>query len=242
MGVSIMIPGTGPGTGPVLPAPLFDPGVSGFVHRYAAERLDTGTFSLWEDLAPGQIDITPGSSSVGALTVADDTGIRYVRVDNSASGTAQIEGQAGIAATTAATIAMMVRKPATTGTDWFAFGAGVRFQRPSNGAFRMEGYGTGGQGQINAGSSFTLNAWHLLIGVINTATPAAVSDGITSTSVTTPPFTQGSTYRSLAFMSVGGGTDVSIDIAHAIVWDRVLDTTERATVRTAFKAKFTALP
>lgn len=240
MSIKLSTRATPPGVGPIIPQPLFNPGVSGFTHRYAAERLSVGAFTAWPD-AVGNLPMVPGSSNVGALTVQEESGLKSVRVDNSTSGTALITTEAP-PTLTSFTVAMMVRKMATTGTDLFAYVGGARFLRPTNAAFRLEAPSPG-QGQLNTGAVFTLNAWHLLFAVVDGTAPAAAVDGTTTTAVTSPPFTPSpSSFRPLGFTAVGNASDTSVDIAEAIIWPSVLDSTQRAAVRAAFKARYSALP
>lgn len=67
-GIGIVIPGSGPGTGPIVPAALPSLGVSGYRHRYSGSRLgaDATAVASWPDSgsAPSPLSVPGGTGSI----------------------------------------------------------------------------------------------------------------------------------------------------------------------------------
>lgn len=243
-GVGILIPGYGPGTGPIIPSPLHPVGVDGYSRRYVAERLTDGNFpdTGWPNLGTFGSELSILNSSVGSVSKTTD-GPQYVTIDNGTSGAMMI-GDANVISATTRTFAMVYRLSARLGTDFLMFLPGVRVVCTGSGGttIRLEAIGTGAAGQINI-SSHSTGTWHLLIGVVDATSPVLQLNGTTSATVTNGPWSLGSASSNTRLQVTGNASsDQKLDVAELIVWDHALGSTEREVVRSALKAHYPILP
>ena len=243
-GVGILIPGNGPGTGPVIPSPLHSVGVEGYSRRYVAERLADGSFpdAGWQNLGTAGASFSILSGAVGSVSKTT-SGLQYVTIDNGTSGAMMI-GDASVAAATTRTFAMVYRLSSRVATDFLMFLPGVRIVCTGSGGvtIRMEAIGTGAAGQINI-SSHSIGTWHLLIGVIDMASPVLQLNGTTSTTITSGPWSLGTASSFTRLQVAGNATaDQKLDVAELIVWDQALGSTDRDAVRAALKAHYPVIP
>jgi hypothetical protein len=116
-GLRILIPTTGPGTGPVLPTPLHAYGRTDASHRYVAERLTGAVDSLvnvWVDEIGTANYVTP-SGATQTLTIKTEAGgFKSIAQPNATMTNAQTQRHDRPGVTGVRTIVQVVRFPNAT--------------------------------------------------------------------------------------------------------------------------------
>lgn len=242
MGIKFYTATPAPGTGPILPEPLHTVGVDGWTRRFAAERLSLGALTEWPD-AGGDPHALENTSTGGVVTVTDESGLRFVHMDNGNDGTLTRLGDGIAMPNSSYTLAMAFRKPVTSGTDIFLQFAGTAGSRLTNGSMRIQETGAGSDGTNALVAGLTLATWHLGMWVIDTGTNTGTVrlDG-TAVSTTGGTFVPGTTLRDLLVYAQGyTSIDIQMDIAEIVIWPTALTSGQQADVRTALKARYATL-
>lgn len=216
---------------PPLPNPAYDPGVSGFTHRYAPSLMseaDGTTISTLNDIV-GTHNLTNGGAGTRTVKVDATAGIKYLEVKG--TGSAAISAPAGTALSGPITVAMVVRMASAPNSA--ARVGPYQFYKAANG---WAGFydATGGTKAVDVSADA---GWHLITGTLNGTSTEWDYDGVVKGAggilgTSTPAVT-----------SVGGNsTDVATDLAELIIWPTALTTAQRATIRTNMKAQYPSLP
>lgn len=150
-GIGILIPGTGPGTGPILPAPLHEYGRTDATHRYVGARLgDLGSVvTEWRD-SIGTADLATPSGGTQLLTVAAGPVSKSVIQPNIAITLPQVQRLfTAPADTTIRTVVMVCKTPTVDGTRILWSGDLWKVARASNGQMGISPRsGSGGSGGV----------------------------------------------------------------------------------------------
>lgn len=139
-GLGIVIPRTGPGTGPVLPPPLHPAGITDYTHRWVASRIEGATgdpLAAWADT------VTPSKAlACSGAYILDEDGRRYARLDN-VSGSGMTFPDAFASPTG---IALVLKN--TEISRLFLRTGGYAVSKQGNNQGRLAGEGTGGSGGL----------------------------------------------------------------------------------------------
>jgi hypothetical protein len=234
-GLAIVIPRNGPGTGPVIPPPAHDVGVSGWDHRYIATDLADGTVTTWADRGAVGAPLTRDTG--GTATKVTEGGFTFARVSmpESASVGGLTDGKA--VGATARTVSLVMRYSSGTSasTPTFARAGGLTLSRASNGSLRVAGTGT--QNLDLAGPAVGL--WRIVIFTLNTPV-LRIGDTENTTASTWSPSGTSDFWVGVSGANAGGGTR-AVDYAEIVQWPKVLTASERTAHVTAMRAKYSGI-
>lgn len=233
-GTAIILPGTGPGTGPTIPLPLHSAGVNTYNHRWVGARAVgalNGPLTSWPDEA-GTMHLTGPTNTALKLKQTGDPARRYagrLSADGTAVGTLSSSGTAP--ALTPTTIVAVLRVPAPTGSINFLRTQGIILRRVVNGSWQALG-STSGNVTLPGSDN-----WALLVVHAAHATSQVQMwvDGSTGSSLATISTPAASTY-------IGANGALTADCAELITYPGLLGSTDRAAIRTALKAQYPFLP
>ena len=242
MPIGTKIPGSGPGTGPMLPAALYSLGVNDYAHRWASERIALpvgATMTEWPDASANPV---PLAGSNPALQVASDAGFKYLKKVSGSAGAAMIAANAIGGVQIAQTIVAVAVADPTNAAGGTRNVLGVPFGqlgRASNGAWQAAfsgGYaGVSGQGATDAGWEF--------VAIAHDAGASLANEGFTAQRASG----QRRTLSSGTAAAVTATRDINIygnvsalefGILEIVVWNRRLSDAELNTVRAAMQAKY----
>lgn len=232
MGLGILIPGTGPGTGPtVLPSV----GVTGYSHRFCGYALSGAdgaalTSSNWGDIGGSAASYTVTVGSGGSATInRPAASFPYVRFINDAYLRSSDSPSVGSAA-------IVFRN--ATGLANTALSQVMQLAMLT---------AAGGVLQLKATGSFTTalspgNGWNLALFSSDGSGNVAVRlNGQEVTNAGAPTPIAGAANAKFGVgvnVSGGTGTNGTQDFTEWVTWDRALTATERATVYTNLKSAY----
>lgn len=225
-GLGLVIPGVGPGTGPVVPATLFSPGLSGYTHRWSAARLTGADGDAVTTLAdygsnPQAVNRSSGTSSI----LKKDLAFNYLRLNAT-----QFSTGTDTPGTNPFTLALLARSALLSAS--FLQTAGFGMKRAGTGVEQISSQGAGGSGSLN-GTDTATGGWGLWVA---TFVPGGSSSLRASSTV---EVTGSLTPGVLLTQVLGSLTAGNVDIASAIIWDNIAATTpQRAAIYAAFQAAF----
>lgn len=238
MPLGIIIPGTGPGTGPIIPRALYSLGVDDYAHRWDAARIAGALGSLvtsWPDSVASPIPLANAAATV--FTLAEESGARYVHKATGATGALTAAG--GVPTTGPYTVVALVRVDPgnlnAASRNFLSFN-GMNLYRAANGVFGLTGPG----GSATAGSS--TGAWAFVAfgvdahgatfddGGFVVQTNASRATALANASQVITPTTSGSIAASVSV------ANIDADYNTLIVWNRRLSNAELDTVRAAIIA------
>lgn len=230
---AIILPGAGPGAGPYMPPNLHGAGVAGFTRRYVADRVNAAPGALVpevRDLA-GTLHLTSATNTALRVGTFGSPARRYVGRTAAAGAVGGNVFNATAQAYVPTTVAAVVR--AETLSVFFLQTQGLQLRRAANGAWQWAGSLSGGSPAATGSSN-----WALIFGLFNHGpnTAQIAVDGSTPATATAFATAAGrNTY-------IGANSAATVEVAELITWPSLLDATQRAAVRTALKAHYSALP
>lgn len=222
-GIGIILPGTGPGTGPIVPTALPSPGVSGYSHRLSGQRLvgsDGAAISGWID-----------SGSSPLVTSVIGSGTALINRTSQAFPYAALTGNAVVVKSTSdagvGTVCAVLAHPTSGTVAQFLTGLGYQVKLASS--LQAIGGATYSSGLLpGTGWAFVLLAADGA-GAVTMRVNGSEASG--TAAVGTQP------------LQVGvSNTSTVNNVAEFIKWDRVLNSTERAAVYAALKAAYPVVP
>lgn len=224
-GISIVLPTTGPGLGPVVPEPLHSAGVDTYTHRYVASHVsgaDGAAVTSWPDAATGS-PVALSKDSTGTATLnTSSAAFPFVALAGTFLTTPVTESRPG-------SLAIVCRK--TANSQRIIDAMGVRIMRASNGTFQLAGIGTSG-GSGTFASSLSSSSWVCLVATVETSAQALRANQVAASGAVVP----GAAAAPAISTSTGGAT---LDVAELIFWSGdALDLTERTAVATALMAHY----
>lgn len=236
-GLGIIIPRNGPGDGPDLPPALHSAGVDGYSRRFVASTLTDGAVTSWTDRGSLGSPITRTSASVGPITKITDTA-EYVRLDSTGGVASLADTAATIPGNQTVMAVIRVNSPSTGAANTLDY-AGTRMARSASGPAQASTPAPGGAGFVSAGPTMNAAAWRFVLWHV----PSVLlrSDAVESStpSGTWAPAAAGTALA--VYASFASSVARQTDVAEVIVWDSLLDSTEREAVRTAMKAEYSFL-
>jgi len=243
-GIGIVIPRTGPGTGPVLPTPLHSNGVAGATHRYVPERMNltTGaTVTTVPDLIGSAPLVAVGTSTSYPLIGATG-GQQYVKWP---TGVANRTLRAtGVDLGSTFTFATVLRASDTSFMSIVADGYDTTI-RPS-GAFQLNAFTSTSTAGAVTGGPDVRNKFVVIFGIASGAASrlAVSTNAYVSADAGTiaGPSTVTSVVDTVAWGSGFTPTAGSEqNVVEGNVWPFALDATQRAAHVAAMVAKWSGL-
>lgn len=227
------IPGTGPGTGPVLGSPVPSLGVDDWTARFDGSRL-TGaagaTYTTWPGI--GSAVPTLATTIGGATaTVASASGDKYLHTTKSAGAAMQLIGS-GVGTSGDFTLAALIRVPNKNSGDVVLCG-GVGIGRALDGRWQAGGLAAG---SVMFGDDWSDGlGWTFVAMSVSgsTVTARSTNAGRPSGTVASGTVTRGTELRLMLQHPSDTG---DVDFALVAAWNRALSSGELATVDAAFLA------
>ena len=235
MGIGFIIPGSGPGKGPIIPAALHGYGRTDATHRYVASRIagTAGTIGTsWED----EIGTADALNLQSSLVLDTASGIGpFVRApQGNANGFLQLDGTVS----DIRTVVLVYGSPlaATSSAELFkSEDSRFAIARAGNSTVQVSSAprSAGNSGYVLAPNSAGASGWHFVAGTLDGSSAATAT--FDAASATYNPGTGGFT-GTMIFGGQSGTTDRAL--AEILFFSKALTATELAAVRTALKAKY----
>lgn len=239
MGIGIIIDGSGPGTGPILPFPLHNNGVTGATHRFAASRTGVavgGSVTSISDLIGNKV--LTQNSTIGTDTLLQETGgDQYLSRTFSATVSGRKLATATANNTDIAapfTVAALVRQTGS-GPNFIRVN-GYRLQRSGNGQWGLAASTGTGTGLVNLAAT---DNWSLVFGLCDGANSRLAVGATVSANAGTITQADPAISGILEVFHDGTATEGTVQqIAEVNIWPGLLDATQRAAHYTAMKAAY----